>query len=81
MIPQAVLIISLCLGTGRIRHLDRYLCAFALAIILTSAISILMPTHGIVADLDPTLRTTPAWPFAATDVATYDALRSEHFVI
>ncbi|UIN38430.1 phosphatase PAP2 family protein [Methylobacterium oryzae] len=76
MIPQAVLIISLCLATGRIRHLDRYLCAFALAIILTSAISILMPTHGIVADLDPTLRTTPAWPFAATDVATYDALRS-----
>ncbi len=46
MIPQAVLIISLCLVTGRIRHLDRYLCAFAIAIILTSAISILMPTHA-----------------------------------
>lgn len=76
MIPQAVLIISLCLTTSRVRHLDRYLCAFAIAIILTSAVSALLPTHGIVADLDPTLRNTPAWPFAATDVATYDALRS-----
>jgi membrane-associated phospholipid phosphatase len=76
MIPQAVVIIALCLVTGCIRHLDRYLCAFAIAIVLTSAASVPLPTRGIVAILDPALRTAPAWPSAATDVATYDALRS-----
>jgi membrane-associated phospholipid phosphatase len=76
MIPQAVLIIILCMATSRIRHLDRYLCAFAIAIVLTSAISVPLPTRGIIAILDPMLRTTPSWPFAATDVETYDALRS-----
>ncbi|PJI55491.1 hypothetical protein CTI14_04325 [Methylobacterium radiotolerans] len=76
MIPQTILIIVLCLMTRRIRHLDRYLCAFAIAIILTSALSILLPTRGIVSILDPSLRNLPGWPFAATDIATYDALRS-----
>lgn len=76
MILQPPAIIALCLVTGRIRHLDRYLCAFIIAIFLTSAISILLPTRGIVAILDPALRATPAWPHGATDVATYDALRS-----
>ncbi|MDP4021920.1 phosphatase PAP2 family protein [Methylobacterium sp. NEAU 140] len=76
MIPQTIVIIVLCLVTGRVRRLDSYLCAFVLAIFLTSAVSILLPTRGIVAILDPALRGTVAWPFAATDVATYDALRS-----
>jgi membrane-associated phospholipid phosphatase len=76
MVRQPQAIIALCLVTGRIRHLDRYLCAFIIAIFLTSAISILLPTRGIVAILEPALRATPAWPHSATDVATYDALRA-----
>lgn len=76
MIPQMVVVIGLYAASGRYRALDRYLAAFAIAIFLTSILSIAAPTRGIVAFLDPAWRGTPSWPHGATDVAAYDALRS-----
>ena len=74
-VPQVGFLIGLLLVTGKGRELDRYLSAFIIAIGLTSLISVLVPTIGIVAFLDPDLARTPAGPHWATDVTAYRGLR------
>lgn len=76
LIIQPLVLIALCLLTGRIRHLDAYIGACWINVLLASVISMLLPTRGIIAFLDPALFATPAWPFGATDLSTYDGLRS-----
>lgn len=76
LVIQPLVLIALCLFTGRIRHLDAYIGACWINVLLASIISVLLPTRGIIAFLDPALLATPAWPFGATDVPTYDGLRS-----
>lgn len=76
LVIQPLVLIALCLVTGRVRHLDAYIGACWINVLLASVISVLLPTRGIIAFLDPALLSTPAWPFGATDIPTYDGLRS-----